>query len=190
MSDFTVTRSWIDKQCGDGVHHIVRCLYKIARYNISDSIEGDIGGLCGDFWTPNANSFVSFANLVNNGGESGFVTYYGGTFYSEKLNIANNTDISLVFLNTCADYTEFRECCIFRATARPDKGTCTMIDCLINFEHAGAVITETTFEPFLFDRDCPFGRSHHFTEHEHSRISCCLKIAILLIAHIGITNAQ
>ena len=50
------------------------------------------------------------------------ITFFGGTFYSEKLNIANSTD-SYYFLETSADYTEFGECCIFKATSLPDSGT-------------------------------------------------------------------
>ena len=80
MSDFVVYESWIDMNSGDGVHHIVRCSSEITRYNISDSIEGYYGGACGDFWTQNADSLVSFANLVNNKGKSGFVTFFGGIF--------------------------------------------------------------------------------------------------------------
>ena len=190
MSDLIVSESWINPECGDGVHHIVRCLSKITRYNISDSIENSCGAACGDFWTPNTDSLVSFANLVNNGGGDAFTTFFGGTFFSERLNIANNTGVLHFFLDSQADYTEFRECCIFRATTHPDLGTCTMIDCFTNFEHTGAMITETTINPFLFSRDCPLGRSHLFTKHENSTLISILMVVILFIVHIVITNAQ
>ena len=139
--------------------------------------------------TQNADSLVSFANLVNNKGGDAFDTFSGGTFYSEKLNIANNTE-STYFLVARAYYTEFRECCIFRTTAHPDLGTYTLIECFTNYAHEGATTTETTFNPFLFDRNCPIGRSYLFTKQDYSTIPSVLKIVILFIIHIGISNAQ
>ena len=76
MSDFVVSESWTDSECGDSVHHIVCCSSQIARYNISDSIENSNGGACGDFWTQIADSLVSFANLFNNWGADSLITYF------------------------------------------------------------------------------------------------------------------
>ena len=186
MSDFVVTESWINTGCGDSVHHVVRCLFRITRYNISDSTEGYFGGQCGDFWTPKADSLVSFANLVDNTGYSCFVTFFEGILYSERLNMANNTDVHY-FLDTCADYTEFSACCLFRATSHPDRGTCAMIDCFTNFKHEGATMTETTIQPFFFSPHCPLGRSDLYTKQGYSTVPSVLGIIVL---HIGISYAQ
>jgi len=127
--------------------------------------------------------------MVNNKGLDVFITYFGGTFYSEKLSIANNTG-SEYFLVTCADYTEFRECCIFRAISHPDLGPYTLIDCFTNYAHKGVITIETTINPFLFSRDCPFGRSNLFTKQENPTVSSVLLLIVLLIAHIWIYNVQ
>ena len=84
MSDFAVSESWTDSVSGDSVHHVVRCLAWIKRYNISGSTENGNGGACGDFWTQNADSLVSFVNLVNNCGRDVLMTFYGGSFYSKS----------------------------------------------------------------------------------------------------------
>ena len=188
MTDFVVSKSWTDSACGDSVHHVSRCLAWIKRYNISDSVDNNMGGACGDFWTPNADSLVSFANLVNNKGGDVFVTYIGGVFYSEKLNIANNTKLTYWFFYSETAYTEFRECCIFRATSHPDHGTYTLIDCFTNYAHEGATITETTINPFFFSRNCPLRRSLLFTQHDYSGVTTVLRIVVLFFSNFWISN--
>ena len=190
MTDFVVSKSWTDSACGDSVHHVSRCSAWIKRYNISDSVDNNCGGACGDYWTQNADSLVSFANLVNNKGGDAFIISMRGVFYSEKLNIANNTHIAYWYFYTEADYTEFRECCIFRATSHSDIGTYTMIDCFTNYAREGATITETTIKRFLFSLDCPIGKSFLFTQQDDSGATTVLRIVVLIFSHFGISNVK
>ena len=88
MTDFVVSGSWIDPECGDSIHHIVRCSAKIAGYNISDSNEGNLGGARGDFWAQKSDSLVSFARLVPIWEQTFFHVrrrrvFLGGTEFSE-----------------------------------------------------------------------------------------------------------
>ena len=65
-----------------------------------------------------------------------------------------------------------------------------MIDCLTNYAHEGATITETTFKLFLFDQNCPLGKSLLYTKQEHSTTSSVLKIVVLFIANMEISYTQ
>jgi len=181
MSDFVVSESWTDTKSGDGVHHIVRCIYEVKRYNITNSVDGQQGGACGDFWTPDSISLASFANLVNNGGNACFVTAFNGIFHSERLNIVNNTRVTIYFIYAAADYTEFSECCMFRATTHPDYRTYTMINCFTNYAYEGAIVIETSIHPFAFEGNCPFRRSYLFTKQKQIKGIKALKTFGLLI---------
>ena len=188
MNDFVVSESWTDTHSGDSVHHISRGRYEVKRYNITDSTEGNHGGAGGDFWYPNSNSFASFANLVNNGGDSCFVSGGSGYFFSERLNIANNTRVAIHFIYATSTLTEFKECCLFKATSHPDNGTYAMVNCLTNYAHEGATVTETSFRPFAFNWNCPFERSHLFTKQKQIKGTKVLKTVITLTLPVAVST--
>lgn len=180
-SDFFISHCWDNTNCGDSPYHITSGLYKITRYNVSNCIDGIWGGACGDFWGMSSDSHVSFANFVGNLGYSCLAIFYGGTFYSEFLNMLNNTGSQSIFIDVYDDYTEFKRCYLFKESRFINRGIFTMIECFTNFEYEGAVVTYTTYYAFNFNQDCKLIRTKLFTQQHHPTFDDTFLVFLLQI---------
>lgn len=187
-SDFTITLSYKKNEGADGTYHVFRCSYLITRYNVTDSYDGTLGSGCGDIWTPTQDSFVSYANLMRDGGYMTFTVNIGGYFYSEFLNILNNTDVGSCFIYTDNSYMEFRNCCLFKNTAQSCYGSFKLVGCLTNLAYNGAIVTSETFYRFDFDYNCIVLKSKFFTLKKEQLITYALQIFSLFACGLGMTQ--